>query len=366
MSESIPTPIRRAKSLVNALLETTGSLVDRSTDHVMHDLLGWVREDSEAATIHARGTIDVRKADGPESGAAVVTPSRFADPEEIGWLESGRSELPYRRDKLWAVPQMWNEMALGSIGAATYIAACAAANPVGMTAGWALASGGKGLLLLADLGRPERFPRVFAKPGTSWIARGSWAFATFATAGAASLLPGPCQSAAKAVAGTSAAVLITYDGFFLNRAKAVASWLPRSLPWMLAAGATTAGAALASALGDGKSATLPVATVASAACGIGCTAGYLTELSRGNTAARLSARDLVEGPQRDRFLGTGIVLGAIAPAVLSSLGAGSARSRTWSAAAACVGVVAVRRAVLQSGIHAPVIDPPRTSQSVDA
>lgn len=352
MSDAVASPIHRAKALVGSVMAFASDWVDRSAERIVRDVVG-LRPSEDAVG-------------GPSPRTEQEPASRFADEEEVSWLESGRTQLPYRRDSLWAVPQMWWEMALGGAGAATYAVSSVTRNPLGMAAGWALAAGGKGVLLLADLGRPERFPKVFAKPGTSWIARGSWAFAAFAGAGAVSLLPGlprGLRVGAEAVADAASAVLMTYDGLFLNDSTSVASWRPRTLPALFAANAVQTGTAVASALSPRPPAWLRPAGLAASAVVGGTATAYVRGLAKGPTAARLSARDLVEADQRDRFLVTGGLLGTVLPAVVAACGSRSATARAVSGAAAAIGVEAIRRAVLQAGVHAPVIDPPRvTSQ----
>lgn len=376
MSESLPKPIRIFKDTVEAVVHTASSWVDTCAERAVRDGLGWVPEgEVQTAPAHRPNptTAGHIMKDGrvtppgrqtvptsvPVSGAA----SKFADTEEIGWLESGRRELPYRRDRQWAVPQMWWEMAFGGIGAATYTVSSAARNPTGMAVGWALAAGGKGILLLADLGRPERFPRVFVRPDTSWIARGSWAFGAFAVGGAVSLLPflpQPVRTGATALANTGAVVLAVYDGLFLNHAKAVQSWLPREVPALFAANAVQAGAALSGALATTQPRWMRCLGLASGAASGTLQALYIRKLGEGNTASRLSARELVEGLQRDRFVVAGGMIGTVVPAVLTICAPNSKRARAVAGAAAAVGLEHLRRAVLQAGIHAPVIDPPRT------
>ena len=388
MSESLPGAIRGFKGVVGAVVGAASSWVDAAAEAVVREGLGWApaaQDEAGSAEIgpgkrtevagkenRSRGEREPKSmpertgAATPAVGEGASRPdsgSRFADAEEVSWLESGRRELPYRRDHQWAVPQMWWEMALGGIGATTYALSTVAGSPAGMAAGWAVGAGGKGLLLLADLGRPERFPRVFAKPGTSWIARGSWAFGAFAAGGALSLvpcLPRTARVGAAVVADAGAAVLSVYDGLFLNHAKSVASWLPREVPALFAANAVQAGAALTAVLMERPPRWLGPVGAASGAAAAAWGASYVRTLSEGGTAARLSARDLAEGAQRDRFVATGGVIGTALPAVLAVCAPRSAGARAVAAAAACVGVEHVRRAVLQAGIHAPVIDPPRT------
>ncbi|MGO1590915.1 MAG: hypothetical protein ACTHW1_08670 [Ancrocorticia sp.] len=376
MSESVAKPILAFKDVVESVVHVASSWVDTCAERVVRDGLGWVPEGEaqrDSIAQHSPSVAGHVMKDGritppgrvtvPTSVQVRDTGSQFADTEEIEWLESGRRELPYRRDRQWAVPQMWWEMAFGGIGATTYMVSSVARNPLGMAAGWALAAGGKGILLLADLGRPERFPRVFVKPNTSWIARGSWAFGAFAAAGAVSLLPcipQPVRTGAAVVANTGAGVLAVYDGLFINDAKGVQSWMPREVPALFTANALQAGAALSGALADKQPRWMRCLGLASGIASAGLSARYIKKLGEGSTATRLSARDLVEGVQRDRFVVAGGIIGTALPIVLTVCAPTSKRAGAVAGAAAAVGVEHLRRAVLQAGIHAPVIDPPRT------
>lgn len=241
-------------------------------------------------------------------------------PEEVEWLESGRSQLAFRRDTLWAVPQMWWEMAFGGAGAGTYLLSRAAGSKTGMAAGLALGAGGEGILLLADLGRPERFPKVFAKPSTSWIARGSYAFSAFAAFGCVALISKQGSALHKVsgtVADTAALVLMTYDGLFLNKSKAVASWIPPLLPVLFAADAVKSGGALSSAFTSPSSRWLRNLTTVSAVTTAVLSQTYVSELKEGSTAARLSARDLTEADQKDRFQIDALAIGTLVPGLVS-------------------------------------------------
>ncbi|WRS30108.1 hypothetical protein U6G28_11490 [Actinomycetaceae bacterium MB13-C1-2] len=347
MTESLPMPIRRFKGLTESVAHFASSWAENAAEHIVRDVFGLI----PASEVASESSDDDHK------------PSQFADAEEISWLESDRKELPYRRDTHWAIAPMWWEMAFGGIGAATYSVSSIAKNPVGMAVGWVIGAGGKGLLLLGDLGRPERFPRVFSKPQTSWISRGSWAFAVFGACGAVSLIPAlpkGVRAAAALAANAGAGVLTVYDGLFLNDAVSVASWRSRKLPALFGTNAVQAGAALTAGLAGARPTWISAVIVGGGAAASALSTDYVSELAQGNTAARLSARDLVEDKQKLRFLVMGIGVGTLVPMAMTITGRNSRMANALTAAAACAGVVSIRRSVLQAGIHAPVIDPPRT------
>lgn len=268
----------------------------------------------------------------------------------------------YRHDTLWAIRPMWWEMALGGVGAATFTAAAATGSTTGMCVGWTLGAGGKGVLLLLDLGRPERVWRVFAKPGSSWIARGSWAFAVFAAGGAAAIglrLIGAKQAAAipAAAASAAAAVVMSYDGYFLNRSAAVSGWESPHLPALFAANAAVAGSCVAAALAERPSGWLTAGTVAAAGATTALASAHLAHLADSDAAAQMSRDELVSGVEQPDFVLGGGALGTLAPALLAIIGATSRSRSAWCLAAtlSSLGVLLSRKAALKSGIHAPVI-----------
>lgn len=355
MGVQIPSLIRWGKSAVDTVMHGVSSWPTSAAEDIVRRAFGLVPESEvENQPVEKEPYLEVKREPLQEQQGSH---SRFVDDEEISWLESNRHELPYRRDKLWAVPQMWWEMSFGEIGAGAYIAGAATGNKASMATGWAISVACKGVLLWADLGRPDRLFRVFAKPNSSWISRGALAYAGFSVAGGISLLPLPklISSVASAVASACASVLGSYDGLFLQRAKGVQSWTDSTIPALFAVNGMAGGVHLANALGD--SGRVSCASALSSVAGTGLGAIYASHLAKGSTAERLSARDLLEGVQQDRFLALGLGLGGVGAAALSVVPSKLAKS--IGAGLAVLGVVGMRRAVLEAGIHAPVIDPPR-------
>ena len=134
----------------------------------------------------------------------------------------------FHRQHHWAVPMMWWEMTFGALGAGIYISGIFSNSWPVAVLGFMIFVVGKGLLLLFDLGRPERAWRVFARPGTSWIARGSWIFAVFGVSGVVALgldwIASDAVTAirvSEALSVLAAGVLLVYDGFFLMESKGV-------------------------------------------------------------------------------------------------------------------------------------------------
>lgn len=271
-----------------------------------------------------------------------------------------RPELEYRSDELWARPVMWWEMAFGGVGVASYLTAAACSGPVSRAAGWTLVLGGKGSLLMADLGRPERALRVFTRPNTSWISRGAWALLAFSGGGVGQLLlwnRPVLRRQLEIGTALAATVLISYDGLFLNASKSVSSWTARSLPVLLTTNSLVAGATMTRLLDQRQDEFLRAITVASAVASAIAGAGWLRELRRTDDASRHAADQLTRGGQRGRFwLGVGL-LGTAIPAVVAAGGGRNTALKAVAAAASLLGAAWLRKTVLQTGYHAPILRP---------
>lgn len=343
-------PIVKAQVMIAALLHRVDDALDRVAELVVRDVLQLEVVDQPAAP-------------APSAAYAEQDVQTAGRSEYDDLISEYRLQIGYHRDTNWAVPEMWVEMAAGGIGAGTFLASALTGSVPGMVAGFVLTAAVKGTLLLFDLGRPERVWRVFSKPGTSWISRGSWAFAAFAGAGgivtAASLagVSGALLTPLVALASLAAIVLLVYDGFFLNASAGVAGWRSSVLPFFFAANGAATGAALTAALMAN-----PPAALGWIAAGLFATAaalgfGYLSDLRHGLKSSRVTEHELTKGDQAvDFMVGAGLV-GAVIPAGLAALAATGVLpiAMVKAAALGAVGVYFSRKAVLKAGVHAPVL-----------
>lgn len=332
MAFTVTVPLRPVHGVANAVQEVLGT-IDNSLERGIARLAG-VPETSDA-------------------------PRKLNDPSPASRLDAD-IERPYKRDTRWAVPLMWWEMAFGAYGAGTFAVSACRGNLPGMAFGWLNGTVGKGLPLLLDLGRPERLWRVFAKPGTSWIARGSYAFVIFAGSGASAIA---CEqmgwkraaTASKVVAVAASGVLATYDGKFLGQSSAVSGWQTAPLPFAFGADALKTGSLLAGALCAPRLPQIAL-TVASAASSALIFRQHLADLeSSQDPAARLTRVELLGGRQKTNFVTAGMILGTAVPAALAVVGSKSRLARVAGAGLAAVGTLLTRKAVLKSGIHSPII-----------
>ncbi len=342
-------PIVRAQALIAAMLHRTDELLDRAAEVIVRDVLKLEVAQTPVAPAPARATTESTEHAGKSEYDDLITDYAL--------------QIGYHRDSNWAVPQMWCEMAAGGIGAGTFLVSALTGSVPGMVIGFALTAVVKGILLLFDLGRPERVWRVFSKPGESWIARGSWAFATFcgagglATLGALTGMAGPLMALLLAVAALASVVLLVYDGFFLNASAGVAGWRSSVLPFLFASNATATGAALTAALMANPPAGLMWTAAGLFAASAGLGYGYLSDLRHGLKSARVTEHELTKGAQAIDFqVGAGIV-GAVVPAAAAALAASGAMpiAIVKAAALGAAGVYFSRKAVLKAGVHAPVL-----------
>lgn len=343
-----PLPIRRAQELLRTVIQRVETVLDQTAEVIVRDVIG--------LTVVDDGPI----AGQPASAASMATAGRT---EYDDMITEFPLEIGYHRDKNWAVPEMWLEMTAGGIGAGTFVASALTGSVPGMMIGYGLTVGVKGALLLLDLGRPERVWRVFAKPRTSWIARGSWAFAAFALAGGAATLAGLAGTSALAAPLTALAlvaslVLLTYDGFFLNASTGVEGWRSSVLPFFFGANAVATGAALTGALLVNPPGGLLVGAAVGFLMAGGLGYAYVSDVRSGPKAARVSQHELTGGAQSVEFVVGAGVTGVAMPLAVSglvALGALPAAFGVLAAALGAVGVLYSRKSVLAAGVHAPTM-----------
>ena len=271
----------------------------------------------------------------------------------------------FHRQRHWAVPMMWWEMTFGAVGAGAYISGVLSGSLATALFGFVVLAVGKGLLLLLDLGRPERVWRVFARPGTSWIARGSWVFAIFCVAGAIAigldLIAYDASAVARVIKTLSVmagGVLLVYDGFFLMASKGVQGWHSGALAPYFGAGGVLTGAAAAAALGQSPESTVFALGVGGGAVGLCCGYAYLADLRNGAKGAALSAR-LLTSELKGCFLGIGLMVGIALPMAFFVSAAAAVEIPQWIWALVSVagaeGVYATRKSVLEAGVYSEIL-----------
>ncbi|MGE4272536.1 MAG: NrfD/PsrC family molybdoenzyme membrane anchor subunit [Desulfitobacterium sp.] len=283
--------------------------------------------------------------------------------------------VDYKEQKEWNKAPMWLEMAIGAVAGGLFIASLIFKFALGAVVALLAMLIGKGALLLADLGKPERFLKVLKRPKQSWISKGAWGFMLFAVAGVASVAPlvipslswTPWGGAGKILgiaAGALAAFMMIYDGFFLADSKGVTFWNNGNLPILFGANATVGGIGALMVLAPMgglvvSSGTLAVAnTVALGVAGL-TLYSYMKSAANGEGGAQLSAEKLTKGELSNVFWKGTVAAGIAVPLVVSVLALMGVNLPVliWALTGVLeiTGVVALRYSVLNAGVYSPVI-----------
>lgn len=239
------------------------------------------------------------------------------------------------------------------------------------------------LLLLLDLGRPERFLFAYLQPFSSMIALGTWILSVFLIVGFVQIgilvLP-PFKGKASGglwktlwgIGSVAAVATAVYTGVLLGVIKAVPFWNTPVLPllFLVSATSTGAGAVFLGAPvhraifgGDGAEALHRVARLdlGLVLAEIVVLFFYLVIMAGAGPVAAASVKVLTSGGYALAFWLGVVVIGLLVPLVLEAMGsrakAGASTSSFGTlAAAVCllVGGIILRLAVLGAGIQGPV------------
>lgn len=283
-------------------------------------------------------------------------------------------EVDYKEQKDWIKPPMWLEMALGAIAGGLFIASLFFKFSLGAIIAILLMLFGKGGLLLLDLGRPERFLKVLARPGKSWISKGAWGLIFFAVVGIVAVAPLifpnptwlPWAGAGKILgiaAGLGAAFMMIYDGFFLADSKGVEFWRSAGLPIVFATSAATGGVGALMALAPIGGLAISSGTLAANVTALGaaavCLYTYVTWAAKGSGGARQSTEILTKGKLFSSFWLGAVTVGIAVPLLISTAALMGAPipAMIWVLIGLLeiVGVIALRYTILNAGVYSPVI-----------
>jgi len=184
-----------------------------------------------------------------------------------------------------------------------------------------------GVLLVADLKRPERFWMLLTRGNrSSWLVKGAYVLAAFAAvltawlAGRLFDLPGVVDAMIWASIPL-AALAAAYTGWLFGQAEGRDLWQSPLLAWILVVQAVVAGAAVLSigvAFFDPTVLRLLLAKVLLIGCGVWA-ASTIVEFSTSSHAtqqARRAAHNLIKGPYAGLFW-SGVIFGMIIPAALA-------------------------------------------------
>ncbi|HHV65594.1 MAG TPA: polysulfide reductase NrfD [Peptococcaceae bacterium] len=273
--------------------------------------------------------------------------------------------IDYRPQKEWSKAPMMLEMSFGAIGGGLFLVSALLGLNTGIILGFLLLVVGKGVFLLADLGKPERFLKVLAKPFKSWISFGAWVFLLFILFGFFYCLPlltgsGPGSGFLKIFTIILALILITYDGFFLAASKGIEAWNSGLLPILYGISGLTAGTGIGMAMAANEQAQLLQQINAVLLIVLAFLVfSYVNFLRKSTLGAREAAKLLLEdlkGPFWGGLVGAGILLPLLLVG-LAALGltAGSSALMLLAAALEICGVFFLRFVILRAGVYSPVI-----------
>jgi polysulfide reductase chain C len=233
------------------------------------------------------------------------------------------------------------------------------------------------LFLIADLGTPKNFWRAFARPGTSWLARGTIIVTTFMVLGALhiALWLWPFQvlegaAGARYVLGILGVVFalctVMYTGILLGANRPIAFWSTAMVPLLFLVSALSTGvmavilvSSLAGAAHGGPIATLVRADVFLIALEV-VVLGFYLQATHRVPESRASARIVLSGSVAPLFWFGVVIVGLAIPLALevwgTAAGAESGVSAATVVAAICglIGGLCLRQVVLRGGIQAPL------------
>lgn len=283
--------------------------------------------------------------------------------------------LAYKKQKEWAKAPMWWEMSIGAIGGGLFIISLACQFTLGALIGFLITLIGKGILLLADLGRPERFVKVLSRPKDSWISKGAWGFMLFAVAGGISILPliisglawTPWTGGGKTsgiVAGVLAGFLMIYEGFFLADSRGIEFWNDGSLPIVFVSSGAVGGMGALLVLTSFSRLNVTPESFVLLNMALLLTAGvslysFMYSAHKRAGGAKRSAEELTNGRLSSIFWTAGVVAGIVVPlcsTMVALLGV-PIPAAGWAITGLLeiVGVIAWRYCILNAGVYSPVM-----------
>jgi formate-dependent nitrite reductase membrane component NrfD len=222
--------------------------------------------------------------------------------------------------------------------------------------------------LLADLGRPINAWRVWMKPGTSWIARGTiiivlfMIFAAIQTAFWVWPFPGSIENARGAVAVLGAVfafLTVVYTGLLLAYSQPIALWRTALLPVLFFVSAVSTGIMAIILIGQyAGAAEEQLALLARIDAGILVLEMFVLAVFLYNAyrtvESRFSARRILAGPVAAAFWLGVVACGLVIPFVLEVL-AGHGSAAVLASVLGLFGGLCLRYAILAGGTLSPII-----------
>jgi len=236
------------------------------------------------------------------------------------------------------------------------------------------------LFLIWDLGQPTRFTKALQKPGTSWIARGSWILLLFLIVSVITFglwiwpftvletMPG-ALGALEFLIAIFAIGTVVYTGLLLGASKPIPFWSMPTLPLLFSVSATATGMKASSLL-----LTLDSLMHGTALPDIIATLGRYIAIvialeiavvvlhlwgTHQTVTAKFSTLRVLRGPLATQFWLGYVALGLIIPLLAESLvpSAGAGSEAIWIMVAAVLGLIGgfiLRLTVVSAGAKTPL------------
>ena len=231
------------------------------------------------------------------------------------------------------------------------------------------------ILLLLDLGRPERFWRAFFRPQSSWISRGCFFITLLVVLGALQLtlsvlgieLPAGIGATVKFVSAAAAVLVMIYTGFVLSPSAAIPFWNSTFFPIIFFTYSLLAGIdilILTSPAMPGPALDLALLERWQNYLVLGClllVLSHLSVMSGSAVAARESIRALTRGRWATLFLGGVIGLGLVVPLLLGWPLAGRSEMQTLFVVTIALAILRLfgdylfRFLVIRAGMYDPLL-----------
>jgi formate-dependent nitrite reductase membrane component NrfD len=261
---------------------------------------------------------------------------------------------------------------LGKIGGGLFLVSMLIQFAAGALAGLVIAVIGKGIAHLLYLGRPERFWRAMAKPGSSWISRGIIGMMVFAVFGFIHIMPyyGWLELGAGTglwwaiaiIAGFAAFIVMVYDGFVLAASPAIPLWNSSLMPvlcfFYALLGGTTLTIFMLYFLGQDLSgvALLKNIEIWLIVINFIIVVSFLLTMRKSTSAGREAIKLLLTGPFAKLFIGAVIIVGLVVTFLLA-LYFTKTESMTvllWITLADLIGHYFIFYLLLRAGLYTPV------------
>jgi len=273
--------------------------------------------------------------------------------------------LGFRFQRHWDV-SMASAFFCGELGAGVFLVSMIYAFVPGLILGLLVTGIGKSLFHLAHMGVPRKSWRAILRADRSWISRGLIAIVVYCGAGTLHAVDvilgvaGPLATLIQFIAGASALVVMTYQGFSMGHSSAIALWSTAMMPFSSLLYALTGGVILTLLLQAGSLTPESVNQLVAMALGL-LLADLIMIFSmlhvayQGSAGSRLSVQLLIRTLYAKWFLGVVVGAGILLPMIALWFGDETLSARSIAAAGALAGFYAFRVLIFKAGVYDPVM-----------